>query len=201
MTPGERARCILEGMHNDRRLAGLVQTGNLGRLVNAQPGLRAATTDGTGHGPDIADPTGEAVDRPDQPVHDIDNLDRALRAWFVEGDKVCRILSNYGPARPAGEADRLALRRANTRAEPCCVECATITEPHSDLPLDIPPDPRRKGPTDVAGRLPTPMLLCAWHVNFVEDHNRLPSEREMIEHRDTGRVRVRADQSTTRRPA
>jgi hypothetical protein len=198
MNGGERARTVVEILSVVRVVLDQIGTGNLTRLVDSQPGLSANHGDGSGGA--ISDPTGNAVERPDQPAHDLRNLDGHLIAALRALDKSRVVLSNYGPPRPAGEADRLALARENTRPEPMCAECATISEPHSDLPFSKPPDPRRVGPTDVGGRLPAPLVLCAWHVNFVEANGRLPTSRELAVYRDTGRVRVH-DPAQRRRSA
>lgn len=170
--------------------------GRLARLIDHQPGLSGSSDPGTGEG----DPTGNAADRPDQPAHDLRRRDQALRAAYIALDTIRHIDANYGPPRPAGEADRLALRRDNSKAEPCCQNCAGISEAHSDLPYLAAPDPRRQGPTDVGGRLAEPMLLCAWCVNFVAANDRLPRPDELEQHRDRSVVRVRSN-PTLRRPA
>lgn len=171
--------------------------GRLARLLDSQPGLASG-----GHGGgDENDPTGNTAGSPDQPAHDLRRLDQHLRAAFVALDTCRAILGNYGPPRPATEADQLALRRDNTKPDPCCEHHARVTYPGSGLPVIEAPDPRRKGPTTCNGRLERPMLLCRWCVNFVGIHNRLPTDDELEQHRDRLTVRVRADESTTRRPA
>lgn len=200
---GARNRMIVETLTLTRRLAGHVDRpggapSNLDRLLGAQPGLRGTRYDSDpGHGSQISDPTGTAAGRPDQPAHDLHNVDRDLATVMRALDRIDRTLANYDPPRAANEADRLALARANTRPDPHCEHCATIQEPHGDTPWLVPPDHRRKGPTSVAGRLDPPMTLCAWCADFVGRQNTLPSTDQLEARRDGRRVLV-ADKTPRR---
>ncbi len=204
MKDGERRRALLEGVTTGRDVHELVKRGNYGRLIEAQPGLTAAAYDAdlVAH-TSSSDPTGTAVtQRPDRTVNALHNLDRALAAWVTAGETVRRILAGYDPPRTANRDDQRHLVDANTKATPGCEHCATITEPHGDIPFHCPPDPRRKGPTTVNWRLPDKKLLCSWCIGHVQVNGVLPDEDELLRHRDKGDVvRERVDPKAPRRSA
>lgn len=195
LSDGQRRRMLTEALVDlraaARHIAGTDHggTGNLARLYNAQPGLRSG---GQGnHGPDVGDPTGRAGTADgDQATADLATVDRLLRSIGLDAGQLARALAAYGPPRPAGEADRLALARENRQTGPTCQHCATIKEPFGDGPYRVEADHRRKGPTTVAGRLPEPLVLCAWCADFTAAHDRLPSARQLEQHRDGRRVMV-----------
>lgn len=184
---GERDRAILEALLAARDIVAMVRAGHLRNLYAAQAGPKAAAYDGT---PRTRGGDGGPLAGPDQPAFDLAHLDRHLAAFVKEGDIVRRVLRIYAPARPAGEADRLALARENRPPGPTCQHCATIKEPFGDGPYRVEADHRRKGATTVAGRLPEPLVLCAWCADFTAAHDRLPSARQLEQHRDGRRVMV-----------
>lgn len=192
MKPAERTRLIANTTANANAVVDMIRDGNLRRLQDAQPGLRAASyDDDLVSGNSVSDPTGNSAGHADPTVSNLHDFDVELEKARKALDAAAVVLRNYGPPRRANEADRLALQRANTKPEPCCENHATITEPHGDLPLLV-PSWKGRNPSDVGGRLPKPMLLCRWCVDFVISQGVLPSKEQLEARRDGRRVKVKA---------
>ena len=70
-----------------------------------------------------SDPTGTAALIPDRANADLKRLDKLQRAARINLDEQLAILAKYGQARPASDADRAQLAKANIRPEPGCANC------------------------------------------------------------------------------
>lgn len=203
---GQRRRHLAELFADLREVAAHLAdpahggTGNLRRLHAAQAGLRAGG--GSGRPTGVSDPTGQAgTTNADPAGRDLGTLDQLLGRLGLDAAQAHRLLDQYGPARTANDADRLALARENRPPGPVCEHCATVKEPHGDRPFQCEADHRRDGPTDVAGRLPEKRRLCAWCVEFVARTGQLPTGRQLEAHRDGRRVLVADSTPTPRRTA
>jgi hypothetical protein len=203
MKHGDRLRAALEAGNLTRTIAQYMRTGsNLNRLYDAQSGLKAARYDSdlVNH-TSASDPTGSAATvRPDQPAHDLAELDHDLALAVTVLERIRRRLAGYGEPREANDADRLALAK-NAKPEPRCANCATITEPNGNLKFNCPPSVTRKGPTHcgvdpVTGKykVDPPRLLCDFCIRWTGAHGKLPGKAALIEHRDrSDKVKVRVD--------
>ena len=180
------------------------------RLRQAQAGPPAASWDRTNAGrrldtadpygpPATSDPTGESAvnavvnDRAGDRATAIEReLDRTLRRVAGDVERIADIVAAYGPARPAGAADRLALARQNTPTPPGCASCARC-EAARGVSRWEPIDSRLRGPTTAGGRIPAPMHLCVFCHDKLRLWDRLPTVAELTAHHEGRRVRWPTD--------
>jgi hypothetical protein len=186
------------------------RAGNLTRLWDAQPGLRAAVSDGDGvSGSGIGDPTGQQAafgkgddddGRSDPATHSMDLFEQHLRAAFKYLDLAGVELGNWGPPRTATEADRLALARSNSKPDPRCEHCATVESNNGTTGghwSDVDSRRCRSGPTEMVDRstgqprLRKALFLCTWCADWTEVKGSLPPKAALEAHRDGRRVMER----------
>lgn len=167
----------------------------LGRMRDAQPGLRARSYEPRSHTM-RHDATFAAVDRADPAVADERHFDDALRTAAQGLQRAWEIIAHYPPARSANDADRLALRRDNAPAEPFCENCARIPAERGGARRE-PPHPKLTGPTTVSARLDEARWLCSWCYERTRAWGRVPSIAELTRHHQGRRVDWPADVEPT----
>lgn len=118
-----------------------------------------------------SDPTGTAALIPDKANADLKRLDKLQRAARINLDEQLAILAKYGQARPASDADRAQLEKANIRPEPGCTNCGKYGHWQ---PVD-PRVPKR--------------AVCGWCLSWERDTGDLPGKRECDLHADDKNVR------------
>ena len=151
----------------------------MGRIRDAQGNLRAKAFDATGRGTQRHDATFGSMG--DQAVTDERHLDEAIKAASTAVNRAWEIIARYPAPHRATDADRLALGRANGRAEPGCENCARTTSPAGG-PRWEPPRAGMAHPTFCGDRLEKPMLLCEWCYQCVRRWGRVPSVAELEAH-------------------
>ena len=70
-----------------------------------------------------SDPTGTAGIRPDKAAQELRDHDKDVRAAEALLERITARLARFGPARPAGDAERALLARENLAPEPGCSNC------------------------------------------------------------------------------
>lgn len=70
-----------------------------------------------------SDPTGTAAIRPDKAAQELRDHDKDVRAAEALLERITARLARFGPARPAGDAERALLARENLAPEPGCSNC------------------------------------------------------------------------------
>lgn len=185
MTDADRNRRLRE---TTRLLIACVRRlpGALARMHKVEGSLRSTRTDGSRAG-GLADPTGAAALVIDGASRDLRSLDRLLGQLYRAAVDLHGVLVSYPDAHQAGEADRLALARANIVPDPGCANCARLEGPDG-RPRWEPADLRVSGPTTAGGVLAEPMVLCSWCRNRLDLWGRLPSEAELTRHHQGQRV-------------
>ena len=118
-----------------------------------------------------SDPTGTAALIPDKANADLKRLDKLQRAARINLDEQLAILAKYGQARPASDADRAQLEKANIRPEPGCANCGKYGHWQ---PVD-PRVPKR--------------AVCGWCLSWERDTGDMPGTRECDLHADDKNVR------------
>ena len=118
-----------------------------------------------------SDPTGTTALIPDKANADLKRLDKLQRAARINLDEQLAILAKYGQARPASDADRAQLEKANIRPEPGCSNCGKYGHWQ---PVD-PRVPKR--------------AVCGWCLSWERDTGDLPGKRECDLHADDKNVR------------
>lgn len=191
LSGGQCRRHLAEAIVDLKAAAAMIGAGNLARLYEAQRGPKAAAYDGMPRSRNNG--SGDIGTSNDRAAADLTLHDQLVERLGRDASQLRRLYAAYDPPRHANEADRLALARENRPPGPTCQHCATIKEPFGDGPYRVDADHRRKGPTTVAGRLPEPLVLCAWCADFTAAHDRLPSARQLEQHRDGRRVMVADD--------
>lgn len=122
-----------------------------------------------------SDPTGNAAIRPDRANAQRRRVEAIVRSMTNLADELAGIVAEHGPARPASDADRARLAKANTTAPKVCDSCG-------DLPLKV-------ENSDVKGNLPKPMALCAWCYEGVVRQGTVPTEAQKNIKASGGKVR------------
>ena len=180
----ERARRVAVMVRQLAEELDAVEAGTtiMGRIRDAQNGPQAQRFDTQRSGPSVPDPTyAAAVRGPDLASRDLVRLDRLLVGLERSVVQLLDLVDRYPAPRPANDADRLALARSNDRGDDGCQNCARI-EGERGGPRWSPTHPKLAGPTDVGGRLSTPLSLCRWCYDAVVAWGRLPSETELQRH-------------------
>ena len=113
MTPIQRMRFGFQGWPKAARYDG----------DSASSSSRERDPDEDGWRLGRSDPTGNAAIVPDRAAHDLKTLDRLLRDAEKLQDAISALLSTYGPARAAGDAERALVARENIKPEPGCSNC------------------------------------------------------------------------------
>lgn len=152
----------------------------MGRIRDAQGGLRARTFDGGGHSM-RHDATFAGALTTDQATVDERDLDAALTHAARAMTRAWDIVGRYPPPHRPTDADRLALGRGRACEEPGCESCARTTSPAGG-PRWEPPRQGMAHPTFVGDRLSEPKLLCEWCYSCVRRWGRLPSVNELERH-------------------
>ena len=116
-----------------------------------------------------SDPTGTAAIRPDKAAQELRDHDKDVRAAEALLERITARLARFGPARPAGDAERALLARGNATAPKVCDSCG-------DLPLKV-------ESSTVKGNLETPAALCDWCYRWVGTTGRKPTAIEAEQHR------------------
>jgi hypothetical protein len=158
----------------------------IGRIRDAQGGLRARTFDG-GTRTMRHDSAFAGALSVDQASLDERDLDKAIAAAAKELNRAWEIIGRYPPPHRPTDADRLALGRAVASAEPGCESCSRTVSPAGG-PRWEPPRPGMAHPTFVGDRLTEPKLLCEWCYQCVRRWGRLPSVTELDRHHRGGIV-------------
>lgn len=160
----------------------------VGRIRDATAGTQAQRFDAQRSGPSVPDPTFVAAVRGIDPAsRDLAELDRLVGRIDAAVAEAWHIVDRYPPPRFATASDRLALGRANARAEPGCENCSRIEGPRGG-PRWEPIHPKLRDATDVDGRLDRPRLLCRWCWDKVVLWGRMPSATELQTHHRGDRV-------------
>lgn len=122
--------------------------------------------------PALSDPTGEAAvtAAQGQDQASIDHRDtlKDIHAVAVIFDRMTTRFARYQP-RSATDKERRETERANDPTARGCELCQRAGHWHP---------PFTDKPTDVAGVLDEPYLLCEWHWRFVRKMGRLTTEQE-----------------------
>jgi hypothetical protein len=126
--------------------------------------------------PAVSDPTGEAAIAPDQAANDRAGVERAIKALYLEAERVLSLVKRYQPRRA------LPSERQSTAAnDPGCWSCRRLKA--SDGERRWEPTHRR---TDVNGK---PLDLCRWCYDWHRSHGVLPATAELERHHRGDRVR------------
>jgi len=155
----------------------------MGRMRDAQGGLRARQYDATQSGGRRRDTTFAGMGA-DRALADERELDQCIEAAARSINRAWAIAASYPPAHVATAGERRSLGLGDG---PYCESCAR-TNRGDGSPRQEPIRPDLSGPTDVGGRLPMPALLCDWCYRAVSDWNRLPAPDEVERHHTRGRV-------------
>jgi hypothetical protein len=134
------------------------------------------------------DTTGEVALRPDHAAADLAQVENGWRTVRSGLEQIARIYTRYPAARtPTGAEVQVArLLGAENDGAPGCSNCAR-TESAPGVPRWVPP--RTKEPTDVAGLLDAPRLLCRWcYDHVVATEGMVPNLEELEQHHDGKRV-------------
>lgn len=112
-----------------------------------------------------SDPTGTAGIRPDKAAQELRDHDKDVRAAEALLERITARLARFGPARPAGDAERALLARENLAPEPGCSNCA---------------DPKNGGHWQAVFR----GGICDFCYRWTKDVGELPGRRECDLHAD-----------------
>jgi hypothetical protein len=155
----------------------------MGRMRDAQGGLRARQYDATQSGNRRRDTTFAGMGE-DRALADERELDQCIEAAARAVNRAWAIAASYPPAHVATAGERRSLGLGDG---PYCESCAR-TNRGDGSPRQEPIRPDLIGATDVGGRLGEKMLLCSWCYSCVCDWGRVPAPAEVERHHTHGRV-------------
>lgn len=215
MTPGETTRLFAALGAEHQKLMQQYREGNVARLHEQMPGLRAANFDGAHGAPGtVSDPTGQQATGSDPVVSDELYLTDALRGAHALLTQAVRLLGAYHAPGAPDERAKLELARDNRKVEPGCKSCAR-TDQAKGVPRWSPPASHTRGKPTRGPKGPDGVpilaegeaqLLCRWCYDRLGLWGRLPTPGELAVFHEQGERRVPWPKDVphpdrTRRPA